>query len=170
MAENHLLFQMIEYSWLSVPDPQPISCQQNAEDHDADLQPESCQHDAMDHDAYPRCESSSSVKPADMEQDPYAPINYIRLEAFARLAAAEESAARCADAMDASVANFNATYRVSSTKRELHGCHDPLRTLTSMAPPKKFYRACWLSMSLRLLHRWTQEAKSSCASYVHMVA
>jgi hypothetical protein len=135
------------------------------------MQPESCQHEAMDHDAFSRSGSSSSVKSAGMDQDPYVPVNHISPEACIRLAAAEEAAARCADAMDASVANLKAatTYRVSTTHSALDGCRDPLRTLRCMAPPKKFYKNFWLSMSLRLLHRWTQEAKSSCASYVPMV-
>jgi hypothetical protein len=134
------------------------------------LQPESCQHDAMGLDAFSRSGSSSSVKSAGMDRDPYVPVNYFSQETCARLAAAGESAARCADAMDASAVHLEATYRVSNTQSGLDGCFDPERTLPSMAPPKKFYRAHWLSISLRLVYRWTQEAKSSCAALMPMEA
>ena len=152
LAKSSRLPSQIEFSSLSDPHQQP----------------ESCQQDAMDHDAFSRSGSSSSakaVKSAGMERDPYVPVNFISPETCARLAAAEESAARCADAMDASV-NLEYTYRVSSARSAVDGCRDPLRTLTSMAPPKRFYRTFWKSISFRLLHRWTQEAKSSCAPKV----
>jgi hypothetical protein len=135
------------------------------------LQFEPCQHDAMDHDAYSRCGISSSVESADMEQDPYVPDTYISSVACALLAAAEASAARCAEAnMDASVVNLIANYPYSRMLCATDGCRDPQRTLTSMAPPKKFYRTFWRSIAMRLLYRWTQEAKSSLASCVPMVA
>ncbi len=80
----------------------------------------------MDYDAFSHCGSSSSVKSTGMEQDPYVPVNYISPEACALLLAAEASAARCADDMDASVMNLKATYRVSATQIALDGCLDTL--------------------------------------------
>ncbi len=154
IADCHLLSQT-EFTCLSVPD----------------LQFESSQHDATDHDAYSRGGSSSSVKSAAEEQDPYVPVNYIRPEVRALLAAAEASAARCAEtSMDTSVVNLIANYPHSRMLCAMDGCSDPQRTLPSMAPPKKFFRTFWRSISMRLLHRWTQEAKSSLASCVPMVA
>jgi hypothetical protein len=155
MLEDSRLPSQTDFTCLSVPH----------------LQFESCQHDATDHDAYSRGGSSSSVKSAEMEQDPYVPVNYISPEACALLAAAEASAARCAEAyMDASVVNIIANYPYSRMLCEMDGYRDPQRTLTSMAPPKKFYRTFWRSIAMRLLYRWTQEAKSSLASRVPMVA
>jgi hypothetical protein len=154
-AENRpRLPSQIELNFLSVPE----------------MQSETHLHDAMDHDAFSRGGGSSSVKSASLDRDSYVLVNYISPEAYALLAAAEESAARCADAMDVSVANLEASNCDLTPQSAAEGCRDSLRTLTSMAPPRKFYRIFWQSMSLRLLHRWTQEAKASRASFVPMVA
>jgi hypothetical protein len=136
----------------------------------SNIQPETYRHDATDHDAvYSRGGNSSSVESAGMEQDPYMPVNTISPEVYALLAAADASAACCTDAMETSVANLEATLCVSEVHRASDGCRDHPGPLTRMAPPKRFYRTFWLSMSLRLLYRWTQEAKSSIASFVPMV-
>jgi hypothetical protein len=98
---------MIEFRWLSVPDLQHESYQHDAMNHDTDLQRESSQHEATDHDAvYSRGGSSSPVKSAGMEQDPYVPVNYISPDVYTLLAAAEASAACCTDAMDSSFVNL----------------------------------------------------------------
>jgi hypothetical protein len=153
LAEKTRLPPQIENTCLSIPH----------------LHPQPFQHNAMDHDSYLRG-SFSSVKSAGMDLDPYVQDNFNSQETSTQLAAAEASAASCADAMDASGVSLEAAYRVSTELSAFDRCRDPERTLTSMAPPKKFYRAFWFSMSLRLLQRWTQEAKSCLASYVQMVA
>ena len=76
------------------------------------------------------------------------PVSYISPEAYAFLAAAEESAARRADDLDAGVMEID-TKLLQSV---LDGWHKPeLVTPSSMAPPKRFYRISWNSISRRLL-------------------
>ncbi len=87
------------------------------------------------------------------------PVNYASRfspEVFALLAAAEESAARRADDLDArgakiAVLNENGLgSTLQSAKDELH----VPRVLPKMAPPKRFYRILWQSVSQRLLQQW----------------
>ena len=151
--------------------------------------PESCEQDVvMEDHAFSRSGSSSSVKasrsdlqladgapdtfqmdlellvnsdlkticstPAiNVDPNAYVPVNYISPEARVFLAAAEAAAALLADEMDAG--------NVTTVQSSLAELHDPDRILLSMAPPKKFYRTFWQSVSLRLLHRWTQAARPS---------
>jgi hypothetical protein len=88
-----------------------------------------------------------------IDHNAYVPVNDISPEAYAFLAAAEAAAVFRADAMDAG--------NVKTIHTSFSDLHDPERILLSMAPPKKFYRTFWQSVSLRLLHRWTQTAKPS---------
>ena len=121
-----------------VPDLQHIAC---AQDHDA----------MMDHDAFPRSGNSNSEKPA--TQDPVnsisPPVNSISLEAYALLAAAEAAAVRRADALDAGVMELD----VNGSGWTLQSALDTSEHLPCMAPPKRFYRISWESISLRLLDR-----------------
>ncbi len=144
MPTGNLLPSQIEFRSLSV----------------ADMQHETCEHVTMGHDAFSRGGSSDSAKSARLDRDPYVPVNYISPEACAMLLAAEESAARCADAMDASAMQLDATYYFPARQSAMDGVYDPERTMQSMAPPKRFNRTFWLSISLKLLYRWTQSAKS----------
>ena len=98
-------------------------------------------------------ETTCSTPAVKMHHNAYIPVNYISPEACAFLAAAEAAAALLADAMDAG--------NVTTVQSSLAELHDPERILLSMAPPKKFYRTFWQSISLRLLHRWTQAARPS---------
>ena len=140
-----MLASQTEFRLLSVPD----------------MQHETCEHIAMAYDAFSRGGSSDSAKSACLDKDLYVPVNYISPEACALLLAAEASAARCADAMDATTMQLDATYCFSALQTALDGVYDPERTLPTMAPPKKFYRTFWQSISLKLLYRWTQSVKYS---------
>jgi hypothetical protein len=88
-------------------------------------------------------------------QETYIPVNYISPEAYELLAAAEASAARRADAVDAGVIALDVTHRFSTLETELCGWRNPgyERNVSSMVPPKKFFRTFWQSMSLKLMHR-----------------
>jgi hypothetical protein len=68
------------------------------------------------------------------------PVNHIMIspEACALLLAAEASAARCANAMDTSVMNLKATYRVSATQIVLDECLNPQRSLQPWLPRRCF--------------------------------
>jgi len=112
----------------------------------------------MDHDAFARCESSTADKTAMLCRDAYVPVNYISLEACALLLAAEESAARRADALDAGVMELDESDSGPTLQSALDGLYDPERHLRMMAPPKRFYRISWESLSLRLLDRSAHSA------------
>ncbi len=88
------------------------------------------------------------------DQDVYVPVNCISPEARAFLAAAEAVAVLRADAINSG--------NVITLHSSSAGLHDPERiSLSSMASPKKFHQIFWQSVSLRLLHRWTQTASPS---------
>ena len=150
---NHLPC-MAGFASLSVPELQPIVSEQVLKQA------------AMDHDAFSRSGSANSGKSAKQDdRDAYVPGNYISPEACALLAAAEASAARKADALDAG-ASLGHDMIVSSISLQsaLFGVYDPERVLLSMTPPKKFYRTFWQSITWRLLNRWAQAAWQSAAS------
>ena len=120
--------------------------------------PESCKHDSMDLDVLSRSPRADSLDIARQEyRDAYVPVNYISPEAYAFLAAAEASAARRADALDAGVVLLDVTHRLPTLGSELCGWRNPQaggdNCLSSIVPPKKFYRTFWKSVSLKLLHR-----------------
>ena len=95
-------------------------------------------HDYMDHDTLYDSGSSISRKAAIQEQDVYVPVNYICPEAYALLA------------------TFN--YQACDSERmDVDSC-SPASTSTSMAPPKRFFRTFWRSISLRLLDHSAQRA------------
>jgi hypothetical protein len=119
------------------------------------LQPESCEHDATESDSFSRCGSTESVKEA-TDQEPYVPMNYICPEAYALLVAAEESAARSADALDAGCYDLDANDHCLTRNSLLVGMSDS--SIVPLTPPKRFYRIFWQSVSLRLLYRWTRTA------------
>ncbi len=116
--------------------------------------------------AISRTGNSESENAAMLERNVYVPANYISPEACALLAAAEASAARRADALDArgmeldvngGGASPNCTFKLD----RCHDHYDPERVLLTMAPPKRFHRISWKSMSQRLLNRSTHTASSS---------
>ncbi len=120
-----------------------------------DQQPVECSHDDMDHDLFPCSSGRSESENAEMlERNAYVPVNYISPDACALLAAAEASAARRADALDAGVMELDVNGSGVPLQSALNGCSDPERVLClSMAPPKRFYRRVWESMSMQLLDR-----------------
>ena len=139
------LRSQIDFGFLSVPDWQ-----------DGSIEP-----DSMDHNAFSRSGSSSSQKEARPDQDAYVPINYISPEAYAYLVAAEAAAALRADTLEADGMDICAYGDAATPHCSQDGLHDPERILSSMAPPKKFYRTFWQSVSLRLLDRWASAARSA---------
>ena len=87
----------------------------------------------------------------------------ISSEAYVLLAAAQASADHQAAILKAGVAkhivnanDHGSTLQCSSDER-----FDPERVLPSMAPPKRFYRTFWRSLSFRLLRRSSYMAGSS---------
>ena len=141
MLSSNTRPSQFDFSFLSVPDLQPVVCSL----------------DAMDHDAVSRSGSSDSAKSATPVQEAYVPVSYICPEAYALLAAAEASAARRADDMDAkgtTITVLDGAHGLGSTLQSaMDGWHGPGSVLLKMAPPKRFYRTFWQSVSQRLLHR-----------------
>ena len=129
-----------------------------------ELQPVSFAQDPMDHDAFSRSGSANSAKSGQQDRDAYVPVNFISPEACALLAAAEASAARRADALDAGSQMDDIDGSSSPLQSPLFGMYDPERYLLSMSPPKKFYRIFWQSISWRLLDQWAQAAYQCAAS------
>ena len=128
----------INFRFLSVPELQPVACAQ----------------DAMDHDALSRRGSSNSEKESILDRDVYVPVNYISSEACALLAAAEASAARSVNILDEEATEFDLNGNASTLSNALGGMYDPERALPyKMAPPKRFFRTFWQSISLRILNR-----------------
>ena len=115
----------------------------------------------MDHDAFSRSGSSNSTVDTLIRDAAYVPVSYISPEACALLVAAEKAAARRADALDAGMMELELNGSGSTLQGVLDGWYDPDRVLQSMAPPKRFYRIVWQSMSLRLLDRSTGKAWTS---------
>ena len=97
-------------------------------------------------------------------REAFVPVNYINPEACALLAAAEGSAARRADGADAGIIALSVKGR-----GQLDGLYDPERILLTTAPPKRFFRIFWQSISLRLLHRWAQSALPPSTSHGSLI-
>ena len=102
-----------------------------------DLRPVACAQDAVGHDEFGRDDSADSHKAAVLDREAYVPENYISPEVYALLAAAEASAARRTDDLEGAVLNMTE-----------NAC-----ALLCVAPPKRFYRTFWRSISQRLLDR-----------------
>ncbi len=147
---SHTLASQDAFSFLSVPDLRPVTCPQ----------------DPMELDAVSRSASSDSQKAAN--PDPYAnvldcstyvPVNYISPEVYALLAAAEASVALREDVLDYQAMEIDMNGLTLDIVWD--GVNDPERALPSMAPPKRFYRTFWQSVSLRLLHQHSTMAWTS---------
>ncbi len=82
------------------------------------------------------------------------PVNFISTNACTFLVAAEESAARRADELDAGYMDLDPNGNGSIPPSALGGWHD-LYQVTNMSPPRRFYRIVWESLSLQLLDRMT---------------
>jgi hypothetical protein len=146
----------IPFSFLSVPHIQPILCTQDAVDD-------------MDLDFVSQSGSSSSNRAESLKQDAYVPVNYFSPEVYALLAAAEASAERRALELD------EADMEVDSTGQglNLQDQSGPIQSdssflgcgLSSTAPPKKFYRTFWQSISLKLLDQLPRAALPSRAQF-----
>ncbi len=117
-----------EFSCLSVPNP----------------------HSVFPHrDPFPATEDYALKSDRDIllkEIVPYVPLNYINNEAYALLAAYEAQAAHhevsdnVGESMDLVVLSTSNMY-------------EPERIMRRLAPPKRFYRTYWRSISRRMLDR-----------------
>ena len=137
LRQNNLPCQAA-FGFLSVPELQPTALVPDA---------------AMDHDAFSRSGSAKSQKSAVLDQDAYVPVNYISPEVYALLAAAEASAARRAEAQDAGGMDLDSIGQESTLQTTMGGWHDPANAMLGMAPPKRYYRIFWRSVSKRLLQQ-----------------
>ena len=70
-----------------------------------------------------------------------------------------KSTARQTDALEGDSMDLDAP--VSKITSELDVVYEPERILPSMAPPRRFYRTFWRSVSVRLLRRWSDTARPS---------
>ena len=100
-----------------------------------------------------RVNSNSKTTTVKMDQDAYIPVSDTSSEANDFLAAVVEATTLCPGALDAGSMDLD-------VPTSLAGMHDPDRVLLSMAPPKRFYRRHWQSVSQRLLHRWTTKSEA----------
>jgi hypothetical protein len=130
---NSVLPSQFTFNALSVRHLEPVTCPQ----HDMEL------------DAIPPSGSTNSQKVVISYQDAVLHLT----EAYALLAAAEASAALRADESDYQAMDIEMNGHSLTLESALDGVYDPDRVLPSMAPPKRFYRTFWHSISLRLLHR-----------------
>ena len=120
------------FSFLSVPNFQPLSCNRDGTNQDEAFY------------------SGSPCKERMPDLNKYVPLNYISPEAYAFLLSAEASAARRAEERDDVVAAMESDAHdpESNLQNALAGWQSP-----SLPPPKKFYRTFWHSISLRLLRQ-----------------
>ena len=106
------------------------------------------QLDPCDCESVSRSGSASSVKSemflANEEQSTYIPVNYISDEARAFILAYETAAAR----RGAAVGNVASHESIAPIATDMY---EPERILASFAPPKRFFRTFWQSISIRLL-------------------
>jgi hypothetical protein len=150
----------IDFSFLSAPDLQSGACFE-----DAEMQLGESGHGG----------SSSSNKTVLHDHDVCVPFSSISPEAYALLAAAEAAAARRTVKRETRVMEIDASANVHGSTRQIvsDGGYDPERVLPSMAPPKRYFRTFWRSVSFRLLQRWAQTARPYCnpgASLVRQMA
>jgi hypothetical protein len=142
MASSDSLPSQIDFGYLSVPELHHVTLA----------------HNTVDHDAFSRSGSSSSVKSTSLEHDVSVHVICTSPELYAPLAIVEVLSVYHADAFDASgvrtVGRLDSTEdRFSTRQILLDDMYDPARSFPSIAPPKKFFRTFWRSISLRLLHR-----------------
>jgi hypothetical protein len=77
--------------------------------------------------------------------DPYVPVNFIPGEVFAFIAAWEEASTSTAPTSSTFVNQDESLVAVSRSVFE------PFRRVNDFAPPKRFYRTFWRSVSKRIL-------------------
>jgi hypothetical protein len=133
MLPGHDLPSQISFSFLSLPDLLHADCAQDA---------------AMDHDAFSLSESTKTHEEAIADPDAYVPVNYI-CPAVYDLLAAEAGLGSEAEDMELDM-NGNVL------QGALDGRHELARSVPSMAPPKRYFRTFWRSITRRLLHRSTK--------------
>ena len=111
------------FSWLSIPVRQHVGFMQESL--------EQCDCEPLF-----RSSSTGSLK----SDETYTPVNYISGEARALLLAYENAGKRRADELV--VEDFGST-----------DAYEPERILAHFAPPKRFFRTFWLSLTIRMLDK-----------------
>ena len=123
------------FSWLSIPDRQHIGFMEESLDQ-CDCEP------------LFRSGSSGSSKAdtvAELQQS-YTPVNFISDEARALIIAYENAAKRRADELVVGNVGSHESILASTTDT-----YEPERIMANPAPPKRFFRTFWLSITLRML-------------------
>ena len=119
--------------------------------------------EAMNNNAFSCSGSAKSPKSASI-QGLYVPVNYISPEVYALLAAAEASATRRAESgnADADCMMPSGNRQGASPEITMESVYDPRSyAAQGVAPPKKYYRTFWKSISQRLLLRRAGSARPS---------
>ncbi len=117
--------------------------------------------DAMDCEANSHGETPDTEKGTTPDRGAYIPVNYICDEAYALLTACTTSSVPHAHESDASGMEVDVNAQDPTVQNELGGLYDPVRCLSTIDPPKKFFRTFWKSVSHQLLRRWAQTALPS---------
>jgi hypothetical protein len=122
-----------------------------------DLQLDTTTHDPMNQISYVEFSSSGGAQSpkAAPVQDAYTPVNNICPEVYTLLAAFEASASRRMNALDVDCMELAGDVPGVSLQIGMEGVHDPAYhdATTSMAPPRRYCRTFWRSISQRLLHK-----------------
>ena len=103
---------------------------------------------------FSRSQSSSKSRKGCAESD-YVPVNHIKDEVYAFLEAWEKCAVKSAESAHTSGALENVPAHPSTSP----DVPEPMRYLTSLAPPKKFHRTLWRSAARRALRRSSEQAE-----------
>ncbi len=122
---------------------------------------DSAQYDAMDCEANSHGEASDTEKGITPDRGAYMPVNYICDEAYALLTAYTTSSVPHAHESDASGMEIDVNAQDLTVQSALGELYDPVRCLSTIDPPKKFFRTFWKSVSNQLLRRWAQTALPS---------
>jgi hypothetical protein len=101
-----------------------------------------CMHTLVDYDMFSGC--SGSAKSGKRVSGDYVPVNFIKDEVYEMLAAFDKAALQRATVSQESDA-------METTMEQAGIDFEPLRPVTDLAPPKKFYSTFWRSAVRRLL-------------------
>ena len=111
-----------------------------------DLQNSGFMQPLVDHDSL--CGTAASY-PAGKRcvDDDYVPVNFIKAEVYAMIAAWEASSMKYSDESAS-----NVMPDVQSCCQDF-GIYEPIRCTPNFAPPKRFYRTFWRSITRKMLRQ-----------------
>ncbi len=134
------------FGWLSIPERQHVGFMQEALDQ--------CGREPLFRSGSTGSSKSVEMASVTEEQAPYNPVNFISDEARALLFTYETALVAgnvaCHDLMMPSTVSHPDT-------------NEPLRILANLAPPKRFFRTFWRSISIRMLRQANQRLEMLCA-------